>query len=478
MFHMLTILADITDPKNISEVTAGFVAFFVQFLPLLLVPFLFKVAGGLAGRLQQFLAGYGAKAAAGIKGSEHDPDSLGNVTKRNFRGAKIRSQAQQFRSALGDYDKAQQAGNPRAAWQAKRRAKLAGRGNILAKEAALNKEGGDRLNATKNFGDDTILNARMAVPDENGVLRTLDGKKVTDLEQSIAKQYYGTMGDMQAISTYRETKDLSNEDAQNYIKRFGQFAQQEGWTPEETMSQWMGTAFARQDERGELKHGSWKHDPSTGAYSFTAAGADGSFYKDPGPTADPKSGEKKADSFINDTYYKKGSFKGANMLSSHPRALLNAKKEYVQRLNTLPKGSNAHTNAEARLRQILEIEEAFKSPMLNSPEEIAKGGPQYVDRMAGASPATIAAFNELTEYNKETDYKKAAANAAAAAAGKPVSGPTTYAHPNDPNDHIYRIQQQIKSGKPMGHENIREQQRAANEAAVASGTAKPYNYVP
>lgn len=462
---MLMIIADITDPKNIGEVTAGIVAFFVQFIPLIAVIFSIKMAGGIVGRLHQFTSAQGSKFGEFIKGNEQDPDSMRNVAKRNMRGARVRSQAQQFRTALGDYSTAEKAKNSRGMWTARRRAMISGRGNILAKEAMLNKEGQERLNAVKNFGDDTIPNARTAVRDEEGVLRTLDGKPVSSLEQDISKKYYRSMGDVQAINTYRETKDLSNEDAQNYIARFGKFAEQEGWTPEETMSQWMGTAFARQDERGELKHGSWKRDTS-GKYIFTPAGGEGSFYserKAQEAGGDPKKGEGKADSFVNDTYYKKGSFKGSSMLSSHPRALLNAKKEYVRRLNTVPdKNSNEYKNAEARLRQILEIEEAFKTPMLNTPEQHAGGGPQYVDRMAGASPATIAAFNELTSFNSQ------------ASAG---------AHPYDAGGYIAKIQSQIKGGTPQGHETIREQQIAQNAAAVAATPPNekpnlPHKYVP
>jgi len=445
---------------SLNEVTAGIVAFFVQFLPLLLIPFAFKMAGGITGRVSELLKGHASKATSMVQGNDHDPDSMKNVAKRNARGGRVRRQATLTRTGIGMAKN----GNRRRAWVGDKLARTASMGNVLAKEAQLNKEASDRIGVTKGNGDDSFINAAMAVQQADGSLTTLDGKQVTKTEARLGNKYYGTMGDKQAISTYRETKDLSPADVEQYIGNYGKYADQQGWTSDEMGGQWLGTAFARQDERGELKHGQWKKN-ATGQFQFTPAGGAGSFavQKRDSKGALAPLEEKKADAFVTETYYKKGSVRGANMLATHPEALHNVKKEMIQRVNgkvgtkiTTPNGeveitNDIQKNAEARLRQVLEIEDAYSQSTINPDAGDTSSptfGQQYISRMAGANPGTIAAFNSLVAegaadpkiatmkadiaknadrsynaINKSSREAAAAAQAAAAASGTPYSKP-------------------------------------------------------
>ncbi|HSX16751.1 MAG TPA: hypothetical protein VLH86_01480 [Patescibacteria group bacterium] len=369
---------------EINQVTAAIVAFFVQFLPLLLVPFAFKLAGGLVGKVNGLLSGYGSKLGEAIKGNPNDPDSLRNVTRKNLQGATNRVRAQRFRS-LNTASKRGGVGG----WVAGRAARLAASGNILAKEAELNEAAKKRIYGTKDNGDDSILNARTSTVDPDGVRRTLDGKEVSDTEWALSKKYYKTMPELQAIEAYRDTKTLSTDDANNFVRRFGQLAQQEGWSDDEVAGHWISTGFARQDERGEYKHGTWKRDPATGSLGFTRVGAQGSMY-DSGKGAG-RAGEGKADDFLNEAYYKKGSFKGGQMMSSYFDSMGKLKQGYLDRLSDPTVTGDARTNAKARLKQITEIEAAMESQRINPDTG------QYENGLVGASAGTMAAFNAMKQ---------------------------------------------------------------------------------
>ncbi len=417
---LMSFLAVKTSSGGAASALDGILALIFVGAPLAAGGLAFKLSGSIVARGHEFLSGAGKRAHQGILGSEHDPNSLRNRTRFNFRAGRIRNRAQAFRSL----NQASRDHGGIVGAAATRGARLAGWGNPLSAEAELNELEKKRIFATKDSGDDAILNARTSVMETNPRTgarerRTLDGKLVTPAEWALANKFYKTLPAMQAIEQYRETKVLGEEDSRNYVNRFGRLADQEGWSDQETTMQWMGTAFARQDERGELKHGSWSRNPATGQRQFSAVGSapmplatpitdhdnkqkssffDTSKARVPGE-GDPMSLEGGTDNFIQETYNRKGMPRGAMMLSTHPTALKHAKEEYMRRLDnnqmvdvtgrTRALRSGERENADARLRQILEIEKRYQTPTLS------EDGKTRQSALHGASPATIAAFEEL-----------------------------------------------------------------------------------
>ena len=67
-------------------------------IPLVLIPFSFKIAGGLLGRVGELAHGYGKRGVEGIKGDAKDPDSWRNRTRRN--NAALRNEAGLSQKAL------------------------------------------------------------------------------------------------------------------------------------------------------------------------------------------------------------------------------------------------------------------------------------------------------------------------------------------------------------------------------------------
>ena len=60
------------------------IAFFLQFLPLLMIPYAFKLAGGVLGRVHDVANGFGKRGLEGIKGNVNDPFSMRNRAKRGL----------------------------------------------------------------------------------------------------------------------------------------------------------------------------------------------------------------------------------------------------------------------------------------------------------------------------------------------------------------------------------------------------------
>jgi membrane-bound inhibitor of C-type lysozyme len=97
-------------------------------VPLIIIPFSFKVAGGLLGRVSELAHGYGKRGVEAAKGNAQDGDSWRNRTKRN--AAMLNSEAGLSQKALTTRLK-----NPTGAFT--RTGRAARKGNQLAVKEAM-----------------------------------------------------------------------------------------------------------------------------------------------------------------------------------------------------------------------------------------------------------------------------------------------------------------------------------------------------
>lgn len=365
--------------ESFSSVLAAIVAFVVQFLPLMLIPFAFKFAGGVIGTLYTTLSGFGKKGEEAIKGNPNDPNSFRNRTRHNFGAMFSRGKAQQYRT-LRD-------GN---------RHRLASMmGNALEKEALLNEASKKRIFTVKDNGDDSIVNARASFIDPvDGKRKTLDGKEVKKADWLQAKKFLPNFSDIQAVADYRSTKINSTQEALDYVNRFGLMAKQNGLTLDETVGAFTATSFARQNERGEWKHGKW------------SIGADGSYQFSPVGASHPNG----AKSYVHEQYYKKGSFDASRAFASQFQSMGEVKQMHLDNvrggggLEVKDSAGNVTETISAdasreELRKILETEKAWEGNSgMRDPEtgEIMSG-------ITGASAGTRAAFDKM----KATGYARA-----------------------------------------------------------------------
>lgn len=356
-------------------------------LPLFLIPFAFKLAGGIIGTIGATLTGYGKRSTEAVKGNANLPNSLRNRTKGNVTGAFTRAGAQQFRD-LNKYSKNTEKGRFRRGAATRAAQFFAG---SIEKEALANAASKQRIFNVKDNGDDSIVNARASFVDTDGKRKTLDGKPVSETEWLAAQKQYPTLSDAQAVADYRSTKILTTEEADQFTRNFGMMAQQHGLSEEETTGMFTGLAFARQNERGEYKHGRYIKGED-GQFRFQAAG-------DPRSLEDGRSG-----TFLKEQYHKRGSYDGARMFSSYFQSMGDIKAGHLNRLeelNTIRAGGGPLSAAQEQqrqnsldeLKQIKEMENSFEyKGMIRDPEtgEMKESG-----GLTGASAATIAAFEKM-----------------------------------------------------------------------------------
>jgi hypothetical protein len=375
-------------PKTFGPLTAlmGVIALFV---PLFLVPFSFKLAGGVLGRMHDILSTGGKRFAEGVKGNPNNPFSRRNIAKDRAGGTVNRAQVQAYRNMKG--------GN-KGRGRAPRTAALLF-GSSLEKEASRNAQSKQRIFNIKDNGDDSIVNAAASFVDPKGVRRTLDSKVVKDADYRAAQMLHPTLSDKQTVADYRSTKLLSEDDSNQFASNFALMSQQSGMTIEQTQSAFMATSFARQNERGEYKHGSFKEED--GQYVFHKVGTD----------------QASNDAFVQEQYYKRGSYEGSKMYSSFHNATAAVKQGHISNLEEIDqkrqsggivtKADDAtYENSQVRLKQILETEKAFDMgteviPGDDGGQPTQLGGQQR-EGLQGAAAGSQAAFKRLKETGKDS----------------------------------------------------------------------------
>lgn len=365
-------------------------AFLLQFIPLLFIPYAFRLAGGLLGRLNDFLVAGGKRSQEAVKGSQNDPNSLRNRVKRNFRSEVGRAQAQRYR----EFKNMGKEGTVRRAIGGRLATASTIFGDPLTREAGLIDEAKRRVQNVKDNGDDSILNAAASFIDPtDGKRKTLDGKVVNDADYRAARKFYPNLADVQAVAEYRAGKVLTTEDAHQFTRNYGHMAQQMGLSAEEASGAFTGLSFAKQNERGEWKHGKYVQS-SDGSFEFQAVGDTSSF--DGGS-------KSRAASFVKEQYAKRGTYEGAKMFSSYFQSMGDIKKHHIDKLEgfeaqrrggaTLSATEAANEqHSKEQLKQILEIQDQFsRGGRMQDP---ATG--QMIDSgLAGASAETQAAFAKM-----------------------------------------------------------------------------------
>jgi len=395
--NVLAITVTNSNAKGLVGALGPIVAIVALFVPLFLIPFAFKLAGGVLGRLHDVMAGLGKRATEGVKGNQQDPLSLRNQAKNKARGGITRARAQAFRNWNAN-DKINSGRVGRAGGFLL--------GNAIEREALLQQAAKARGSAVKDNGDDVLLNARTSFmgKDENGNDQRYDlnGNKVTDMAYRTSLQQYPNLADAMFSSDYRSTKVNSTEEALAFTDRFAAMASQEGMSLQETQGMFTALGFARQNERGEWKHGKWTQDPATKQFKFTPVGED-SMYTG---TDEGEASRKSSGNFVHEQYHKKGAFDASRAFSSQFIAMRKVKQQHineVKRVEALKKAGTAtqkdlDSGAYARdeLRKVVEFQDAIGR---NAGSRDPQTGEQIVG-ISGASAATQAAYKELNDMDE------------------------------------------------------------------------------
>ena len=180
------LLSETTQP--IGQTLVALIAFVCLFLPLMLIPFAFRISGGVLGKIQETLDSGRHKVQEAIKGNPNDQTSMRNRYRKNFGAALNKVQAQNYRNYKEKHPHI-----AKTLWA-----------TSLEKEALINQAAMQRMTAIKDNGDDSILNARSAYwNEEEQQYKTLDDQPVSKADKLAADHLYPDMGGLQFSANHR-----------------------------------------------------------------------------------------------------------------------------------------------------------------------------------------------------------------------------------------------------------------------------------
>ena len=267
-----------------ANVLAAIIAFVAQFLPLMMIPWAFKFAGGIVGTVYGTLSGFSKKGVESAKGQANNPNSARNKASKKFRDASILSRSETVASLNSRYSKLgkkpltvgsrlQRRGLSAVASQLYRG------GGLEASRSALNKEESERISLQSGYGpDDTIRKA--FAREHNGRFydykdTTYSGEEIPAAQVRAARENLGTTSALQEGLSYEMGKSENDDTFGALMTRYTEMAKEKGWSENTAQSIWTGSAYKNKGLRLEQKHQKIKKNDD-GTFEFAGL-KDGAF---------------------------------------------------------------------------------------------------------------------------------------------------------------------------------------------------------
>lgn len=258
-----------------ADVLGDIVALALLIIPLFLIPFAFKLAGGAIGALYGTFSGWGKTGGEFAKGNANDPNSLRNRTrygvgdkwiqKRERAVANSKDSANPFRRSFG---------------------RALNYGNLQATRSRYNKQRSEMLQSQIATGDDTnIRDLFIAQAADGKWYRRMDMQKQADgslvanagvsavysnaqsgaLAHKKAMSLYG--GDKSAVqdAMYYEWKKTSFDPDQmaNFATQYDQVLAENKFTKGEGVEMGKAVGFRHQAQSLASKHSTWGYNDRT-----------------------------------------------------------------------------------------------------------------------------------------------------------------------------------------------------------------------
>ena len=280
IFAMCDIMPVVTTQTTTSSTVAAILGLIFAFLPLVLIPFSFKFAGGLMSTLVGVVQ-------KGYKQAQKDGGWLSRQQghyKQQLKDREVTGRSQLARR-----------GQSLSARQGRRNA-LTRRygsflqsgahgytGDIFAQESALNERMGKEKDNSTGFGDDALWRAyswsgrkddtRVNADTGQTEIRTAGGAWVDKSYHDQAVKKFGKKNSAayQQALTYEMGKAITQEQQDHLLTSFQSGAQEMGLTQEQAVGVWKGAGFAKQNENRQFKH----YSPTVGADGGVTMAMDG-----------------------------------------------------------------------------------------------------------------------------------------------------------------------------------------------------------
>lgn len=404
-------------------------------MPLFLIPFAFKIAGGVLGSIYGGLSGLGKKAASGIQGDPRNENSFQNKMRRRFRtiGDKRGGKLQGY---LRSKTKGDDAINTDT-WLGRRAHGLASQGlkrlpNYERRVAQSNKREAEAILGDLNTGADTWGRALFAVQqaedkkyvDANGETQTLkkghyyshavdsNGRYTEFAAGDVAKaQGYvkGNASRFQALTQYEISK-VANDQEFYGVDKDGNTLYDPTRANELDTSRMPGGSFMTNYLKvaKEAKLGSGGAQGAT-VGAFWNSAAQRRELKATKLNADYSGYTRDNDAFVQDYGENVGLYTSTNSKSSLTYSLL----DYYKELDAKQKSGQQLTSVEQRSYRTLQgVASTFRESLSQSPRESTKietvsddGTPQSRGGGTGAPVSVNAAMRAFVKF--DSDARKA-----------------------------------------------------------------------
>lgn len=248
---------------------SGLMAMVALVVPLFLIPFSFRIAGGAIGSFAKTIGDFRSKAYQGILGNPNDPNSLRNKTKLNARSQMIAARGRIYEN-LSEKTKLGTNGGRRIRRQLYRAAAgTVAMGNLQAERARINEEQDRMIASIYNNGDDAWIRAFWAekydgsgeangrqiggfyspYQEPDGTYKEWSRSDVEKARSLVSKDH----SKLQSYAKHEFNKAADAGQIGTFKQRFLDIANGYRLTTKQANDIWGGVKFAHQNTRKEQK---------------------------------------------------------------------------------------------------------------------------------------------------------------------------------------------------------------------------------
>jgi hypothetical protein len=237
-----------------------FIAFLLQFLPLLMIPYAMKVASGALGQIHDLATERRRRGMESVKGNVNDPWSRRNRAKRGASNAVLSTREKLAYDAIDRQKKGTAVGGFRGRMNRRLNgavAGIAGMGNYQEQRSRRNAEAAEMLKGQVATGDDSTVRALFAAKGSDGKWRGTGGREYSEYEVNEAKKLYGKNPSLyQAALTYELGKAANDGELENTMGQHQALMNDPSFAAASLGRGgiWAGAKYSMQGTRRELKH--------------------------------------------------------------------------------------------------------------------------------------------------------------------------------------------------------------------------------
>lgn len=173
--------------SGVIDTVGNFLSIIALVVPLFLIPFSFKIAGGLIGKFADFGGAMGKRAHAAYKGNDRDPFSNQNMARRKLQNRNLTNREGLINRGIDMQKKGGFLGKTIGSGLSR----TVGAGNYEARRSIMNKEEADKVQTQVSTGGDNTVRALFARKldyDHDTGRKDANGNAITERRSG----YFGT----------------------------------------------------------------------------------------------------------------------------------------------------------------------------------------------------------------------------------------------------------------------------------------------